>query len=347
MEKNIELRISQAIRERVFPGCVVGIVYKNGKRLIIPGGHFTYENDVQEMENDSIFDIASLTKAIPTSSLALKLIEEGKLNIDDKAISFVPELQNSERENVLIRHLLTHTIDWGFRLSELKNNPPAEIMSALFSSEFKSPPGSKYFYSNATSILLGIIIERIYGEPLDILGEKIFFSPLKMDRTSFSLLKNLNKEDIVPTEIEDWRHGLVQGEVHDESAYALKRPVGSAGLFSSVPDLLTFMEIFLRGGELNGKRYFSEDTIRKIQVNYGKDVGESIGLGWELNQPWYMGEGKKRFGKTGFTGCSCVCDTNLGIALVILSNRVYPTRKENSSDINKFRKDVADIVFSA
>lgn len=347
MEEKITSRLSQAIGARVFPGCVVGIVEKGGNRLIIPAGNFTYEPDSRRMETDSVFDIASVTKSIPTSSIALKLMESGKLGLDDKLSDFLPVSENPEMEPVTIKHLLTHTLDWGFRLSEMKGKTREEIINALLSAKFKNPPGKKYFYSNATSILLGLVVEKIYGKTLDILGEEMFFSPLKMARTTFHPLSILRKEEIVPTEIEEWRGGLVQGEVHDESAFSLGKPAGSAGVFSCVPDLLNFMEMLLNSGELGGKQYFEKETVEKIQTDWGAEVGEHIGLGWELNQPWYMGTktGEKRFGKTGFTGCSCVCDIGLETALVILSNRVYPIRKQNSADMNEVRRDIADIVF--
>jgi len=384
MENQIKSRLSQAVESRVFPGCVVGIVKKSGERTVIPFGNFTYDSGSRAMESGSVFDIASVTKSIPTSSLALKLLEDGRLKLENKISDFLPVSDNPDMADVSIKHLLTHTLDWGFRLSEMKGKPREEILRTIFSAKLKNPPGTTYFYSNATSILLGLIVKKIYGNTLDNLGKDIFFSPLGMEKTTFHPLEILSKEEIVPTEIQEWRpasasdkrDGLVQGEVHDESAYSLKEPVGSAGVFSCVPDLLNFMEMLLNGGELNGKRYFSENTIEKIQTDYGAEVGERdnlgepkvirIGLGWELNQPWYMGTNSdesvsalardrsakqkrdgKRFGKTGFTGCSCVCDTELETALVILSNRVYPARKQNSADINEVRRDIADIVFTS
>ena len=370
MEEKIKSRLSQAVESRVFPGCVIGIVKKSGERTVIPFGNFTYDSGSRAMESGSVFDIASVTKSIPTSSLALKLLEGGRLKLEDKISDFLPVSDNPDMADVSIKHLLTHTLDWGFRLSEMKGKPREEILRAIFSAKLKNPPGTTYFYSNATSILLGIIVEKIYGSTLDNLGKDIFFSPLGMEKTTFHPLEILNREEIVPTEIQEWREQKpIQGEVHDESAYSLKEPVGSAGVFSCVPDLLNFMEMLLNGGKLNGKRYFSENTIEKIQTDYGAEVGERvdlgeprairIGLGWELNQPWYMGTNcdepasakrkrdGKRFGKTGFTGCSCVCDTELETALVILSNRVYPTRKQNSADINEVRRNIADIVFTS
>ena len=164
MEKQIKNRISRAIKERVFPGAVVGVVGKNNEKLVLPFGNYTYEENSPKMQKDSIFDVASITKSIPTSSLALKLIDEGKLKTDDKLIDFVPEFNNSDRENVLIKHLLTQTLDFDFHLSAHKDKSPEEILNVIFTAEFKSKPGTKFLYANATSIILGLVVERIFNE---------------------------------------------------------------------------------------------------------------------------------------------------------------------------------------
>ena len=349
MTERIKNRILQAIEEKTFSACVIGIVRKSGKRLIVPAGSFTYDSNSRLVNNDTIFDVASITKSIPTSSLALKLIDEGKLNTDDKLIDFVPEFRNSDRENVLIKHLLTQTLDYDFRLSAYKDKTPEEILEIIFTTEFKSKPGTKFFYTNATSILLGLVVERIFGELLDILGEKYFFRPLKMVCSSFKPLLNFDKSEIVPTEIQEWRGGLIQGEVHDESAYVLNKKmiVGSAGIFSTAPDILNFLEMLLSEGIFNGQKYFSPEIMKQMQTNQLSEIDQYAGLGWELDQPRYMGKycSEKTFGKTGFTGCVCICDIEREVGFVILSNYTYPVRKPNATLINRFRSDIADIVF--
>lgn len=349
MKEKIRNKIIQAIEKKIFPACVVGVVKNDGDRFVIPGGKFTFCANARTVKEDTIFDIASITKSIPTSSLALKLIDEGKLKVEDKLINFIPEFRNSDRENVLIKHLLTQTLDYGFRLSEYKDKTPEEILNVIFTTNFKSKPGTKFFYTNATSILLGLVIERIFNDSLDKLSEKYFFQPLKMTNTMFEPLRKFKKEEIVPTEIQEWRGGLIQGEVHDESAYALKKKmiVGSAGIFSTVPDILNFLEMLLNNGSLYGKKYFSPEIIKQIQTNQLTDIGQRAGLGWELNQPRYMGKycSEKTFGKTGFTGCVCVCDIERGVGFVILSNYTYPIRKPDALLINKFRSDIANIIF--
>jgi CubicO group peptidase (beta-lactamase class C family) len=155
------------------------------------------------------------------------------------------------------------------------------------------------------------------------------------------------KTDIAPTEIDCWRGGVVQGEVHDESAWALNRPVGSAGLFSTVPDLLTFLCMLLNRGTWKGVRFFSEESIQAMGTNQIAHIGSCTGLGWELNQPRYMGKNCSDWciGKTGFTGCVFLCDLDKGMGMVLLSNSTFPQRNNNQEAINSVRRDVADIVF--
>lgn len=348
----VESRISRAINEQVFPACVVGVIKKSGQRLVLPAGNFTYKDGSPIVTADSIFDVASITKAIPTSSLALRLIDERKLTPEDKLIDFIPDFRNGDRDEVLIRHLLTYTLDWDFYLSSLKNEPADKILERILTADFRTKPGRKLDYINSTSILLGLLVERVSGESLDTLGNEYFFEPLKMDRTTFWPLKKFDKKEIVPTENDDWRGGDIQGEVHDESTFVFMkggRAVGSAGLFSTVPDLLNFLEMLLNTGELNGKRYFSPEIINSMHTNQLEYLGESAGLGWELYQPRYMGQycTKETFGKTGFTGCVVICDISKGVGMAMLSNATYPKRKprqEHIKSMNEVRRDIADII---
>lgn len=345
MKQAIKEIVLQAIDEKFFPGCVIGII-KQGKRIVLPFGKYSYEDDARPMQADSIFDIASITKSIPTSSLALLLIDRGKMRLDDKLISFVPEFQNPDREQVVIWHLLTHTLDFDLTLSLEKDKKPDAILQRIFTARFKSKPGTKYAYVNATSILLGFVVERISKMPLDVLAKQEFFDPFDMQQTSF---RPKHPEDVVPTEIDPWRGRLIQGEVHDESAYALskKYTVGSAGLFSTVPDLLSFLEMLLHRGVYKGKKYFSSRMIEKMYTNQLETLGQSAGLGWELNQPRFMGKhsNKQAFGKTGFTGCSVVCDPIKEVAYAILSNYTYPKRKPEKTQRDSTFGAIVDIVF--
>ena len=364
-------RVHRAIEERVFPGCVVGMVDREGERTVLPFGRFTYDSRSPTVNHDTVYDVASITKAVPVSCLALRLIGEGRLRLDDRLIEYVPEFSNPDREEVRVRHLLTHTLHFGFALSSLKDESPETIMRAIFQTPFASKPGRFFSYANATSILLGLVVERVYGEPLDAVSERVFFSPLGMRRTTFQPLLHFQNNEIAPTEIDPWRGVTVQGEVHDESAWALlggrriedkqgrtqedngceenfvpKIP-GSAGLFSTAPDFLAFLQMLLGGGWSRGTPYFTEATMRSMYTNQIPHLGLCTGLGWELNQPHYMGQNcsQSTFGKTGFTGCVCLCDIEKGIGMVLLANCIYPWRKPDKESINAFRRDIADIIF--
>jgi CubicO group peptidase (beta-lactamase class C family) len=345
----IHHRITQAIEEGVFPGCVVGIVSSRGARAVYPFGRFTYDKHSPRVESDTIYDVASITKSIPTASLALQLVDRGSVDIDDKILLYIPEISHSYREEIRVHHLLTHTLHFSFSLSSLKELAPREILETIYREELQSPPGSRFFYSNATSILLGIVVERVSTQPLDTLARVRFFSPLSMHRTSFSPKDIVRKQEIVPTEFDPWRNRMVQGEVHDESAYTLSTIMkpGSAGLFSTAPDLLTFCEMLLRGGTLRGKRYFSKQMMKRISTDQLTQNTEKTGLGWELSQPQFMGAGcsSRAFGKTGFTGCSIVCDPERHFGIVLLSNWTYPSRKQDRKQMDQVRASIADTVY--
>jgi CubicO group peptidase (beta-lactamase class C family) len=279
----------------------------------------------------------------------LQLLDEGALRLDDRVIEYLPELRMTRRERVHIRHLLTQTLDFGFRLSDFKDKSAAEILDVIYSTEFKHEPGSTFFYTNATSILLGIVVERVSGKCLAAFADEALFKPLAMERSSF-FPESFQREEIVPTEMDPWRGRLVQGEVHDESAFKLREKLvaGSAGFFSTVPDILTFLEMMLNKGSLAGRRYFSGETMNAVQTSQVDIPGITTGLGWELCQRRFMGTrcSERAFGKTGFTGCSCVADPERGAAFVLLSNYTYPRRKPDMTLINAVRSDCADIVFS-
>jgi CubicO group peptidase (beta-lactamase class C family) len=345
----IHEKVTQAIEEGVFPGCVVGIVSPEKGRVVYPFGRFIYDTHSPPVERETIYDVASITKSIPTASLALQFVDEGVLAVDDKLLRFIPEISHSNRENMKIHHLLTHTLHFSFSLSSLKERAPREIIETIYRRELLSPPGVRFCYSNATSILLGIVVERVGLSSLDALAQARFFSPLSMHRTSFSPMDIAPKQEIVPTEFDPWRNRLVQGEVHDESAYtlgAIMKP-GSAGLFSTAQDLLTFCEMLLHGGTLRGKRYFSKQMVNRISTNQRAENAEKTGLGWELDQPRFMGSecSSRAFGKTGFTGCSIVCDPEKNVGIVLLSNWTYPNRKQRREQIDRVRASIADTVY--
>ncbi len=330
----IRTRAEYAIRDRVFPGCVVGIVAPDGARHIAAFGAYTYEKNARPVREGSMYDVASVTKSIPTASLALALASEGRLSLEREVAAYLPEMQH--HFGALVRDLLLYRVQ-GARLSELREVAPNMMLPYLFERGFDGPPGESR-YANFPALLLGLIIERSAGTTLDILARRYFFDPLRMNDTAFFAGAPL--VHAVPTEIDAWRD-VVSGVTHDESAYVLAmagRVCGHAGLFSCAPDLLTYAAALLDG---------KSERFKAIAE------GAEAGLGWQLDQPYFMGQhsSHRTFGKTGFTGTSILVDRGRHIALVILSNRTYPTRPPDAASqscaINVFRRDIADIVLGA
>ncbi|MDB5178170.1 MAG: hypothetical protein JWN01_113 [Patescibacteria group bacterium] len=236
----VEQICERAIRERVFPGCTVGWI-RRGKTEVRAFGRLTYEAGAPAVTAETTYDVASITKSIPTSSIILKLLEDGRVALDDQAIAYVPELQNEFRERILIRHLLTYTVifDLPGGLAKVARETPDQLLERLFTCPLLAPPGERYHYTNSPAILLGLIVERICGRPLDEVAQELFFKPLGMKNTTFH--PGLPAEAVAPTEV-DWR-GEVRGSVHDEAGWALResgKPPGHAGLFSTTGDVLKF-----------------------------------------------------------------------------------------------------------
>lgn len=344
MDENFEKALNdlfeKAIAEKVFSKAVVGFVSPEGSEV-----------RAYNTPEDSLFDIASVTKVCPTSTLALKRILEGRLDLDDRILDFIPELRTNYREHILVRHLLTHSLDYRVPMSSLKDLPPEKILDSLFSYHFNRFPGTVFNYGNPASILLGIVLMRISGKSLSEMAEEELFIPLGMSHSGWDPLKRFSKEEIVATEEDAWRGRIIQGEIHDESAFKLRRffPVGSAGMFSTVPDLLKFVQMILGNGLFNGPRILPEGILKLVSTNAleGRVRGACTALGFELDAEKFMGKvhRPRMFGKTGFTGSSIVADAESKRAVVLLSNFTYPHRESSAERINDFRSKLSELTF--
>jgi CubicO group peptidase (beta-lactamase class C family) len=349
LKNKIAAYLRQCVEKKIFPGCAAGII-SGGRSEIICDGNLTYEKGSPEVTEDTVYDIASITKSIPTACCALKLIEEGKIALQSRLIDFIPEFEGAFREEILIRHLLSHTLDFNFRLSDKKDLPPREILGSILTARLRTPPGTSFCYANATSVLLGLVVERAAGETLDKAAGHCFFGPLGMKRTTFFPETLGCAAKIAPSETDAWRGRVICGEVHDESAWAL-RPLlvaGSAGLFSTASDLLRFLTMLMNGGKSGGRRIFKPATVRLMHENaLSQSPGISAALGWELDNHEFMGTRRSSslFGKTGFTGCAIVADPLCGAGYVLLANHTFPRRRDDRTAINRVRNRLADLVF--
>ena len=286
MNRDITALVERAIVAHTFPGCVVGYI-REGRTEILAFGTQRYDSSGAPVNADTIYDVASVTKSVVTGAVAAKLIEAGRLNLDDGVARYIPELSNHYRDAIRLRHLLTYTLvfDLDGGLSSLAKRAPKRLLEELCASALAAPPGEKYVYTNAPALLLATIIERVCGEPLDVLAKRYFFDPLGMDLSSMHP-ELLPRFQIAPTEI-DWR-GEVRAVVHDEAAWAMAqqgRLAGDAGLFSAAGDLLKFCQMLLDHGRVGTSALLASDTVRQMHTNQIASLGECTGLGWELNSP--------------------------------------------------------------
>lgn len=357
-KETLEGLLKRAETEGVFNKAVAGFILPDGSREILT---------LNTPEN-TVFDIASLTKVCPTSTLALSYILEGKLSVDTKVIDFIPELQTNYREDIRVFHLLTHSLDYRVPMKTLRTLPAEGILNALYTYQFEKAPGAEFNYGNPASVLLGIILQRLMGKDLQQQGRERFFIPLGMTRSGWDPLTRdwnpIPKAEISPTEICNFRGREIQGEIHDESAWVLRKlfPVGSAGMFSCVPDLLNFVQMILNDGMIaNGcggecARVAPAGILKMVSENafvldsaskYSTAKDACTALGWELNSAKFMGTkiSPHTFGKTGFTGASIVADPDKGAAVVLLSNFTYPHREANADRIHAFRASLSDAFF--
>lgn len=341
-ESKINTIINKALERKVFPGCVIGI-YDNGNIQMYPFGRYTYDNSSPTVNVDTLYDIASLTKVIPTSLLALHLIDKGDVDLHVSVSSLLPQFDGKYKDKVTLFHLLTQTVTFPFTLSECVSLSIDQLRSLILTSDLVCPPGTHFTYTNASSILMGWIIEKVTGKDLAIAARDMLFNPLQLTHASFTPLPEI----CVPTELQNGKE--ICGVVHDESARLMSKNehfVGSAGVFSNAKDILAILEVIMTGGKVQGKTFLSEDMMRTMESNQLSYLGLSHGLGWELDQEFFMGRIRGRIiGKTGFTGCSMMVNREQQKALVILSNHIYPHRRRSREEINSLRRECSEVVF--
>ena len=334
-----------------------------GEVAIHAFGKQTYDADGVAVTADTIFDAASLTKPVVTGSLIAMLSETGQIDLDAPVARYLPEWSagpNPEwRAKVTVRHLLTHTSglpahrDYYKTLKtrrEIVAHALAEPLaaeprsSAVAGASLQRPGGSASEYSDIGFILLGEIIERVTGRPLDELAAERIFGPLGMHDSMFRPRASL-KTRIAPTERDaDFRKRLMQGEVHDENAWAMGGVAGHAGMFTTAADLAAFCQMMLNGGIYGHQRLLRRSTVEQLTTAEAVS-GNTRTLGWmmrtaESSSGRYFSS--RSFGHTGFTGTSIWIDPEKHLFVVLLTNRVYPTRDNNQ--MQQVRPAVHDAI---
>jgi CubicO group peptidase (beta-lactamase class C family) len=328
---SLKVYLNSAIRDSAFPGCAISVGLR-GKLVFQEGfGYFTYDSRFARTKTNTIFDLASLTKVIATTTLAMILYEQGQLPLDRKVVDILPDFYGDYKDLVTVRHLLTHThglIGWKKFYINLEGKD--QIFREICRTDLISPPGMQYVYSDLGMILLQRIIEKITHKSLDLMVQEYITGPLNMDRTFYNPDTSRFGE-IAPTEFCDWRQVLVRGFVHDENAYAMGGVSGHAGLFSTVEDLSVFCQMYLNGGIFDGQRILQAETIDLFIQKQNLVKGSTRALGWDTRSEVNSMAGDymslRAYGHSGFTGTTIWIDPEYKLFVVFLSNRVYPTRE--------------------
>jgi len=303
---------------------------------------FTEMENPVEMQTDTIFDLASITKVF-TATAAMQLYEQGKFNLDDPVADYIPEFAQNGKSDVTIRQLLTHTSGFPAWIPLYQTTDSREeAYQEVFATPLDHEPGTHYGYSDLNMITIGALVEQISGKRLDEYIKENITEPLGMTDTMFNPPESL-KDRMAATEYQPQTdREIVWGEVHDENAWAMDGVAGHAGLFSTAQDLAVFAQMILNNGEYQGTRILKTETVDIMERNELPEFpGNAHSLAWELNQDWYMGDlsGRKTMGHTGFTGTSIVINPSKETVAILLTNKVHPTREAPST--NPIRQEVA------
>jgi serine-type D-Ala-D-Ala carboxypeptidase len=318
--------LENAIAERVFPAASVAITH-NGKLVAKKAfGRFTYEPNAAETTPDSVFDLASLTKIVATTSMAMILYELGLLDLDMPAVALVPEFaaDNPRNPEVSIRMLLTHSSGLpAYEKLFLGAKTRDELLAAAFATQLTADPGTRTEYSDIGFIILGIALERLAEEPLDSFCRREVFGPLGMLHTAFH--PPATWQGSIPPTVDDrtFRYRIIQGEVQDENASVMGGVAAHAGLFATASDLATFAHAMLQGG----RPILRPETLAVFTRRESAPPGTTRALGWDTpSSPSQSGKhfSARSFGHLGYTGTSLWIDPERQLSVTLLTNRTWP-----------------------
>ncbi len=345
--KPAEKIIRQEIRSGRIPGAVLIIGSSDKVILGKAYGNRAIKPKKQPMTVDTIFDLASLTKVIATTTAVMKLVEDGKLNLDDRISQYWPEFGTNGKEDITVRHLLTH-------YSGLRADLPLEpdwfghetALKMIIGEKPVDPAGSKFIYSDINFEILGELVGKISGEPLDAYCSENIFRPIGMKNTFFNPKKSL-QACIAPTQYTKGKKGrMLCGEVHDPAAGRMEGIAGHAGLFSTAGDLSIFAKMLLEGGTLSGVRILNASTVEMMTLPQSPPDQKPLrGLGWSIDAP--LAANREillpvgSYGHKGYTGTLIWIDPVSDTYIILLTNRVHPYGK---GDAEPVRKKIINLV---
>ncbi len=332
--KRLDEIFDEAIKNGTFPGGV--LLVGDHEKVIFEKSYGTLSKDSKErVSNDTIYDLASMTKVVATTPAIMKLIEDGNLRLYDPVSLFLDEFKTEEKREIRIFHLLTHTSGLPSYSEGWKYAKGKDLMKVINSTIPINPVGAKYLYSCLNFITLMEVVEKISGRRFDEFTKSEIFIPLGMVYTAF---KPPKKWKMAPTSEREGR--ILCGDVDDELAYYLGGVSGNAGLFSNVSDLYNYAKMYLNHGMHGDQKIFSKETIDAFTCEAFNDDQNRRALGWDMKGlACSCGDlmTEYAFGHTGFTGTSIWIDPQIDITVILLTNRVNISRRENQEKIIRFR----------
>jgi CubicO group peptidase (beta-lactamase class C family) len=336
--------LDRALRDSAFPGAIAVVGTRSRVIAEYAVGHLDWAPSPVP-DDHTLWDLASLTKVIGLTSGVMQLVDQGRIDVDAPVQRYLPAWMGRNKNLVTIRHLLTHTSGLPADKSyDQITHSPDSIAKLLFSTPLDTLPGVRMVYSDIGAYMLGRVLEKVTGQTLDAYLRDHVFSVAGMNETMYNPPASLLSR-IAPTEVDPNRGGLVHGKVHDERAYWLGGVSAHAGLFSSAHDLAHFAQMYLNNGVIDGTRVL---PAREIAMFTEKIQVADRALGWQKpngsNSAGHL-MSPKAFGHTGFTGTSIWIDPPNDVFIILLTNRVNPTR--NNNKIGRVRVALADSVMSA
>jgi len=343
----IDAAVNKAIERGEVPGAVVIVVHKDAIAFRKAYGSKAKKPIEAAMTADTIFDLASLTKPVATGTSIMHLLDAGKVQPSDKVSKHWPAFAGNGKGEVTVEHLLLHTsgLTADNALADYSGGK-AKAFEAIAGLKLEAPAGTRFKYSDVGFIVLGELVERIGGSPVDQYAKNHIFDPLKMADAGYNPKENVRKR-IAPTGLR--KQEIILGHVHDPRAYALDGVAGHAGLFATADDLARYSRMLLNAGELDGTRILKTETVKVFTEPHGVQPKGKRSLGWDVDTGYssLRGEGFQPgdgFGHTGFTGTSLWIEPKHRVAIIILTNRVHPDDKGNATPL---RKEIATIVAGA
>lgn len=331
----VDSTVNAAIKKEFFPGATVLIGNENGVLYKNAYGNYTYDKCSPKVENSTMYDLASVTKAFGTTFCVMKLVDEGKLDINKTVASYLPEFSVNGKENIKVVDLLIHESGLQAYYSPQKGESKTHIVDTIKSLNLSYETGLKTVYSCLNLISTMFVIESIIDEPMYKFYTDNFTTPLKMERTMFTPNDEM-KKFCAPTTSDP------QGVVHDPLARGLEGLSGNAGLFSTTEDLSKLCQLLLNKGVYDGKRYLSEEVIDNFTKRYSPQSTRAIGFDTRSEDgPSTSGQyfNIGSYGHLGYTGTSVWIDPVRKIYVIFLTNRVYP---DDKSHVNTTRSKVHD-----